>query len=220
MRFVSGEWGDEKEAKGDEKVSVEIREYNVELRERFEREEKRIRGVLGEGVRLEHVGSSAVGIGGKNIVDILVGVSDVDKMVWARDLLGQLGYREGHDTHPDRIFMAWRANDDGTDRETGEGDFHVHICVEGSDEYMNMLVLRDYLRANRKMALEYEKMKLVFAREAGYDRKKYKALKSQYVSELIKKATTFVVAREGISNPSRTGDCDHRPRGSRRSSGW
>ena len=178
-------------------MSVEIRKYNEELRERFEREAERIRGVLGEGMRLEHVGSSAVGIDGKNIVDILVGVSDTDGMAAARDLLMRLGYREGHDTHPERIFMAWRVNDDGTDRETGEGDFHVHICMEGSDEYMNMLALRDYLRANREVALEYEKMKTVFAREAGYDRKKYKALKSKYVSELIKKATTFVVAGGG-----------------------
>lgn len=169
-------------------MSVEIKPYNDELRERFEKEAKRIRGVLGEDVTIEHVGSSAVGIGGKNIVDILVGVSDIDKMAWARDLLGGLGYREGHDTHPERIFMAWRVNDDGVDRETGEGDCHVHICACGSEEYLNMIQLRDYLRANHEEALEYEQMKAVFAREAGYDRKKYKALKSRYVSELIKKA--------------------------------
>ena len=169
-------------------MSVRINTYNDILRGKFESEAKRIRELLGEGVTIEHVGSSAVGIGGKNIVDILVGVRDTSEMERVRDLLVKLGYREGHDSHPERIFMAWRKDDDGTDRETGEGDYHVHICVEGSFEYLNFIRLRDYLRAHRDEALEYERMKSVFAEKAGYERKKYKALKSEYVKELIGRA--------------------------------
>lgn len=168
-------------------MSVEIKEYSGELKERFEEEAERLRGVLEPGVIIEHVGSSAVGIGGKNIVDILVGVDVTQDMVPVRDLLVSSGYREGHDTHPERIFMAFRKDDDGTDRETGEGDYHVHIVVKGSDECSNMLKLRDYLRAHSDEAKKYFEMKTVFAREAGYDRKKYKALKSEYVSELLRK---------------------------------
>ncbi|MBQ6414524.1 GrpB family protein [Candidatus Saccharibacteria bacterium] len=169
-------------------MSVKINAYNDNLRGRFEVEAKRIREVLGGDVSIEHVGSSAVGIGGKNIVDILVGVRDTSEMERVRDLLVGLGYREGHDSHPERIFMAWRKDDDGTDRETGEGDYHVHISVEGSEEYLNFIRLRDYLRAHRDEALEYERMKSVFAEKARYDRKKYKALKSEYVKELIGRA--------------------------------
>ncbi len=167
-------------------MSVEIKGYNEELKKRFEAEESRLRNALGVDVIIEHVGSSAVGIGGKNIVDILVGVNTTDDMVPARDLLTSVGYREGHDTHPERIFMAFRADDDGTDRETGEGDLHVHIVVKGSEECERMLRLRDYLRLHPEKAQEYFEMKKIFAHEAGYDRKKYKALKSEYVSDLIK----------------------------------
>ncbi|MBR5046481.1 GrpB family protein [Candidatus Saccharibacteria bacterium] len=169
-------------------MSVDIKEYNIELKERFNAEVKRLREILGSDVVIEHVGSSAVGIGGKNIVDILVGVGSTDRMAVVRDLLASAGYREGHDTHPDRIFMAWRKDDDGVDRETGEGDYHVHIVVKDSEECLNMLKLRDYLRAHPEEAQEYFKMKLEFAREAGYDRKKYKALKSVYVKELLERA--------------------------------
>ena len=133
-------------------MSVEIKDYNVELKERFDAEAKRLREILGSDVVIEHVGSSAVGIGGKNIVDILVGVGSTDRMAVVRDLLASAGYREGHDTHPDRIFMAFRIDDDGVDRETGEGDYHVHIVVVGSEEYLNMLRLRDYLRAHPEEA--------------------------------------------------------------------
>lgn len=167
-------------------MSVEIKPYDNDLRERFLREAKRIGAVLGDAVRIEHVGSSAVGIGGKNIVDILVGVKKTEDMVPARDQLTLAGYREGHDTHPERIFMAFRIDDNGVDRETGEGDFHVHIVVKGSEECERMLRLRDYLKLHPKRAQEYFEKKKVFAREAGYDRKKYKALKSEYVSDLIK----------------------------------
>ena len=168
-------------------MSVSIKGYHNELKERFEAEEERLRKVLGDDVVIVHVGSSAVGIGGKNIVDILVGVKTTEDMVPVRDLLTSAGYREGHDTHPERIFMALRANDDGTDRETGEGDYHVHIVVNESEECMNMIRLRDFLRANPEEAKKYFEMKSVFAKEAGYDRKTYKALKSKYVSKLIKK---------------------------------
>lgn len=169
-------------------MAVSISAYSDKLKEKFAAESERIREVLGNDVTIEHVGSSAVGIGGKNIVDILVGVADTDEMTKVRDLLTQLDYREGHDSHPERIFMAWRNNDDGSDRETGEGDSHVHICVKDSEEYLNFIRLRDYLRSDYDAALEYERMKSVFAEKAGFDRKKYKALKSEYVSELIKKA--------------------------------
>ncbi len=169
-------------------MSVSIKGYHKELKERFEAEKARLREILGDGILIEHVGSSAVEIGGKNIIDILVGVKTVEDMVPVRDLLTAAGYREGHDTHPERIFMALRVNDDGTDRETGEGDCHVHIVVNGSEECMNMIQLRDFLRANPEEAKKYFEMKSVFAKEAGYDRKTYKALKSKYVSKLIKKA--------------------------------
>lgn len=172
----------------EDKMSVAIKEYNKGLRERFLLEKERLSKVLGDNVEIEHVGSSAVGIGGKNIVDILIGVPSADRMEPVRDLLASAGYREGHDTHPDRIFMAFRVNDDGTDRETGEGDLHVHIVVVGSSEYTNMLGLKNYLLAHPDESKKYFEMKEVFAKEAQYDRKTYKALKSKYVSELIEKA--------------------------------
>ena len=166
-------------------MSVKIGAYSDVLKRRFEMEAERLRGVLGSNFKIEHVGSSAVGIGGKNIVDILIGAKNEDGMQVARDLIGDIGYKEGHDTHPDRIFMAFRIdNDDG--RETKEGDFHVHICVENSDTYLDFLRLKKYLMKNREVALEYERKKKDFASKAKNDRKKYKLIKSKYVSKLIK----------------------------------
>ena len=162
-------------------MSVVINPYSDELVKRFESEKNRL-DVFLDRVTIEHIGSSAVGIGGKNIVDILVGVNNADDLLTVRDLLAENGYFEGNDSHGDRIFMASSKN------ETGEGDFHIHICLVDSDTYNDFIRLRNYLRANPKKAQEYLSIKHKIANEVGFDRKKYKALKSEYVSRLLKEA--------------------------------
>lgn len=158
---------------------VDIIEYSDVLKRRFANEKKRINSLIPNNITIEHVGSSAVGIGGKNIVDILIGVSNDVEMKNVRNILTKNGYFEGNDNHGDRIFLASR------EEETGEGDFHIHICPISSDSYKDFITLRDYLIANPNKAKEYFDKKYEFAREADYDRKKYKFLKSKYVSKLL-----------------------------------
>lgn len=165
-------------------MAVTISQYSESLKERFQEEKKRIASVLPKNIVIEHVGSSAVGIGGKNIVDILVGVSNRSEMIPVRDILIKNGYIEGHDTHEDRIFLASRSG------ETGEGDFHIHICPVQEDSFKDFIVLRDFLIVNPEKAEEYYKKKQEFAKSADFDRKKYKAIKSEYVTRLLSEAKT------------------------------
>lgn len=130
---------------------------------------------------IDHVGSSAVGIGGKNIIDILIGGKNKKQMEIVRNKLSEMGYFEGNDTNPERIFMASKK------KETGEGDFHIHICPISSDSYQDFLRLKDYLIKNRDEAKKYFNKKEEFAKKAGYNRNKYKQLKSAYVSKLLTK---------------------------------
>ena len=160
-------------------MSVKITPYHDALTKKFKAEQTRLVKILPSHVTIEHVGSTALGIGGKNIIDILLGVSDADEMRSVRDLLTKHGYIEGHDSHPDRIFMATSTG------ETKEGDYHVHICPQGADSYRDIIIFRDFLRDHPEIAKEYEEKKHEVARAAGYDRKKYKALKSEYVTELL-----------------------------------
>ncbi len=163
-------------------MTVDIKEYSNELRQRFLDEKERLEALIPNNIAIEHVGSGAVKIGGKNIVDILIGVSNESEMKNVRDILIKNGYREGNDTHEDRIFLANREG------ETGEGDIHIHICPVSSDTYQNFIALRDFLIKNPVRAKEYFEKKHEFAKAANYDRKKYKTLKSKYVSELLLEA--------------------------------
>lgn len=160
-------------------MSVVISEYKDTLLKRFMSEKQRLLSFLPDAIIIEHVGSSAVGIGGKNIVDILIGVSDKDEMLRIRDILKENGYFEGHDSHDDRIFLA------SSENETGDGDFHIHICPITCNSYKDFILLRDFLISNPEKNKEYYNKKIEFANEAGFDRQKYKILKSQYLTQLL-----------------------------------
>lgn len=158
---------------------IKINEYSNSLKQRFKNEKERIESLIPDNCIVDHVGSSAVGIGGKNIIDILIGVTDEPEMRSVCEILKKNGYFEGKNKHKDRIFLANRKE------ETGEGDFHIHICTSHSNSYQDFITLRDFLIANPEKANEYFKKKQEFAREANFDREKYKTLKSQYVSKLL-----------------------------------
>lgn len=160
-------------------MSVAIKEYSPKFTEHFTQEKSRLAKLLPTDIKIEHVGSSAVFIGGKNIIDILIGASKREDMISIKNILTKNGYFEGSDSHEDRIFLA------STKEETGEGDFHIHICPIKEESYGNFIILRDFLRDNPEKAQEYLKKKHEFAKEANFDRKKYKALKSAYVSKLL-----------------------------------
>jgi glutamate-rich protein grpB len=160
-------------------MSVVISEYKDTLLKRFISEKQRLLSFLPDTLIIEHVGSSAVGIGGKNIIDILIGVSDKDEMLRVRDILKANGYFEGHDSHDDRIFLA------SSENETGDGDFHIHICPITSNSYKDFILLRDFLISNPEKSKEYYNKKIELANKAGFDRQKYKTLKSQYLTKLL-----------------------------------
>lgn len=165
-------------------MSVVISEYKDTLLKRFKSEKQRLLSVLPDTLIIEHVGSSAVGIGGKNIVDTLIGVSDQDEMLRVRDILKANGYFEGHDSHEERIFLASSKN------ETWDGDFHIHICPITSNSYKEFILLRDFLISNPEKSKEYYNKKIEFANKAGFDRQKYKTLKSQYLAKLLSEIKT------------------------------
>lgn len=163
-------------------MSITIKEYSPKLIEYFTQEKRRLSELLPADIKIEHVGSSAIFIGGKNIIDILIGIPKREDAIFIKNILTKNGYFEGNDSHADRIFLA------STKEETGEGDFHVHICPVKEESYKNFIILRNFLKNNPEKAQEYLKKKYEFAKEANFDRKKYKALKSAYVSKLLTEA--------------------------------
>ena len=106
----------------------------------YEREAARVRGVLGDRVRLlEHVGSTSVpGLPAKPIVDMLLAVADsADEPTYVQPMQAAgyvLRIREP-DWHEHRVFKG------------PDTDINLHVFSDGSSEITRMLVFRDWLRA-------------------------------------------------------------------------
>ena len=164
-------------------VELKVQDYNKN-KELFFETEKKLRTVLGENVPIDHVGSTAIkNIVGKNIIDVLIGAVDNDEFVDFRDKLTQLGFFPSQNSRTDIYqFFASRQG------ETGEGDVHLHLVVIDTERYREFIILRNYLIENPSEAIAYSNHKKELLSQGITDRKLYRATKSKYVTELIKRA--------------------------------
>lgn len=133
---------------------------------------------------IEHVGSTAIkNMYGKNILDILVGVQTSGDFDVTFKELENLGYFASTNFSSNIYhFFASRAE------ETGDGDVHIHLCLMNTDRYDDFVVLRDYLRKNPSEVKAYSDFKQSLIQSGFTMRKDYRAAKSDYVSNLIKRA--------------------------------
>lgn len=155
-------------------------EKNVKF---FEKVKQELLAGLTVAKTIEHVGSTAIeNMYGKNILDILVGVETSDDFDLTFKELENLGYFASKNFNSDIYhFFASKVE------ETGDGDVHIHLCFTGTDRYDDFVALRDYLRKNPSEALSYSDFKLSLIQAGFIERKIYRAEKSTYVSDLIKR---------------------------------
>jgi len=160
---------------------VELHSYSDEFVSMYEGERKRLQDAIPD-VDINHVGSTAVpGVGGKGIIDVLIGIenwSDKGKVVEALD---ELGFHHIHPEENGRIFLS-RVG------PTSYGDTHLHLVKKDGEQYKELLLFRDYLRGNKDEAANYDKLKRHWLEKAGGDRERYRKLKFDYVRNIVELA--------------------------------
>ena len=131
-----------------------------------------------------HVGSTAIpDMYGKNIIDILIGVDNEKEFEFVSNSLVRLGFNtSAKSKEKDYQFFASKKE------ETSSGDIHIHLAIKGTLRYSDFLVLKKYLLENKDEAKKYSDKKLELINNGIEDRKEYKRIKSEYVSELINRA--------------------------------
>ncbi len=167
----------------------------VELHRQNYRENKKIynsilktlRKKLGEELQIDHVGSTALpNMYGKNIIDILIGVPEEKDMDKYSNILEELGYFPGrHNAGIYRFFASSK-------EETKMGDIHIHLVYVDTDRYREFIILRDYLLNNKEERKAYSNFKKEIIKKGVIIRKDYRSVKSEYVTELIKRARKFM----------------------------
>ncbi len=100
----------------------------------------------------EHVGSTSIkGLAAKPIVDIAIGVSNLDQIDKYVDTLKSM-YTVKYNNDSDEILLI-KEND-------VETFFLIHILEKNSKRYKNLIKFRDILNKNPDIVKEYENLKL------------------------------------------------------------
>ena len=162
---------------------IEIVPYDSAWPRRFEEEQR----VVAEAIRswmvgtIEHVGSTAVpGLAAKPVIDIMVGVKDLDSSRPAIPVVEALGYcyapYRPHEVHwfckPSPAFRT----------------HHLHLMPFGTRLWRDRLAFRDYLRTHPETAAEYAELKRKLADQYRLDREKYTDAKGPFIARIVELA--------------------------------
>ncbi len=162
---------------------IVVTDYNPAWRDKFEREAKLVRGILGNlCVAVYHIGSTAVpGLKAKPIIDIMPVVSDIAAVDSLQKKFEAAGYEYmGEFGIPGRRYLR-----KGGDERTHQ----VHIFAEAdSCEIVRHLAVRDYLCSHPQEAAAYGTLKKKLALKYPYDIEGYCNGKDAFVKKLEQKA--------------------------------
>jgi GrpB-like predicted nucleotidyltransferase (UPF0157 family) len=127
---------------------------------------------------IHHIGSTAVpGLDAKPIVDILVGVEDLEGSKAAFGPLDELGYLYA----PYRVEeMHWFCKPHPSRRT-----HHLHLVSAGSSRFRDELAFRDRLRADPQLAAQYAELKHRLGARLEHDREAYTDAKADFIRSAL-----------------------------------
>lgn len=143
----------------------------------FGEERKALEEAIGEWAPggIHHVGSTAVaGLESKPIIDILVGVHDLETATACFGPLADLGYLYAPYLPEE---MHWFCKPDQNHRT-----HHLHLAPLDSQRFHDELAFRDRLREGPKLAERYAALKRRLASEYPNDREAYTDGKASFIA--------------------------------------
>ena len=162
---------------------VRIVPYDPAWPERFKEEREALSAAIGDWVtgRIHHVGSTSVpGLGSKPVIDILVGVRDLEESRSCFDRLGDLEYMYAPYRSEE---MHWFCKPNPSRRT-----HHLHLVPAGSSRFHDELAFRDYLRTHSEVAKEYGALKRRLAKKFRHDREAYTDAKTEFILATVQRA--------------------------------
>jgi len=165
-------------------LPLEISEYDPRWPELFRAERDRILAAIGKYVHaIEHIGSTAIpGIAAKPLIDILVGVKQLDVYRECVKPLADLGYQYVPDA--ERVMPDNRYFNKGPDDARTH---HLHMVLYDGEFWREKLLFRDYLRSHEEVARRYEALKRDLAQRFD-DGAPYARAKGPFVKAVLKEA--------------------------------
>lgn len=161
-----------------------FRKYQPEYVKFFKMEKNRLKKVLGHSAKIEHIGSTAIaGLGGKGIIDIVIGVSK-SKIAKSKKNLEEAGYEfRKKASYPERLFF--RRDYPYKNRK---GRIHVHLVEFEGRDWKEMVSFRNYLLKHPEVIYQYVEIKKEAVKKANGEGKVYRKHKEQFIKSITKKA--------------------------------
>ena len=162
---------------------VRIEPYDPEWPEKFDQERAALTDLLGDDITggIHHIGSTSVpGLDAKPIVDILVGVKDLETARSYIEPLKALNY----------MYAPYRADTEAwfCKPHPAHRTHHLHLVPTDSERLTADLAFRDYLRTHPDVAREYLALKRKLAAEFEHDREAYTQAKADFVLRVVDRA--------------------------------
>ena len=140
--------------------------------------------------RISHIGSTAIkGIWAKNIVDVIVEISEKANMEEIAYKLEQNGFIKMSNEK-----KTIKLNKGYTKYGFTDKVYHIHLRYAGDN---NELYFRDYLNEHPKIAKEYEALKLELWKKYEHNRDDYTNAKTDFIMKWTKKARAIYGKRYG-----------------------
>ncbi len=153
-----------------ERRRIEVVPYNPKWKDAFEQAKRAYEDVLrGIECQIEHVGSTSVqGLWAKPILDIDIIVQDVETSRKVIEALLTLGYEHvGNYGVKNREVM--NPTDSYEPEKVTSMEHHLYVCMEGSENVINHLLIRKHLRENPRAVEAYSRLKRQLATDYTYD---------------------------------------------------
>jgi GrpB-like predicted nucleotidyltransferase (UPF0157 family) len=160
-----------------------FKSYSKVFPELFEQEKKRILAHIKTGLKIEHVGSTAIpDLGGKGIIDIAIAVNKQDMDSISKQLQ-YLGYelKLPFSTKERLYFIIYLPDPEEKTRR-----YHIHLTYPENIEWKEFLEFRDYLRNHPRELKEYAELKSLAVLKADNEGKLYRKFKEPMFEKIRK----------------------------------
>ena len=202
-------------------MKITIAPYNPDWKTQFQKIKEELSILLKElNPKIEHFGSTSVpGLSAKPVIDILVGIQDVNQFDFLVKKMSQnkryIYYKVFNIDMPGRrLFVRLK---DEVDMEQYENIFtepekiphekinhhrmaHVHVWEYGSDNWIRHIAFRDYLKTHEDVKLEYENLKKELSQKKWKHGMEYNDGKNEFIKREERKAVSWYLKNKAKVN--------------------
>ena len=159
-----------------------FRKYKRKFPKIFKKEKSKLLRILPKNAKIEHIGSTSIpNLGGKGIIDILIGVKKNEIMTSAKLLIKNMYYFKDENSKEDRLFFT---------KEYGlikKRRVHIHLTNYNGKIWKQALQFKNHLLKNKKTREEYIKIKKQACKMCKGNSKIYRAHKNEFIRQVLRK---------------------------------